>query len=292
MFNGRLEFINRLRLIIFCRSGASQIENKKYLCITLCILVIMILYYPKRALQILRHKGFIELSKASFKFIRRHLGLSKRDVSRYRLYDSYTKRLRGYRAIADPFKLVLASPDQITRYSSAFGKWESVGLIAGGNWDKEASPLKEMMKYQAIKQRFEKGLSWEETGIIDYHYERLSNSDRDSVDGCSSRSEYRQWYSEIDRLYNDIRDNGYDLEKHSPTDSIAVHIGRDGELIFAGSGCHRLCICKMLDINKIPVWIRARHKKWQDTREQIHKHGIGSSLDQELCGHPDLQDVI
>jgi len=45
------------------------------------------------------------------------------------------------------------------------------------------------------------------------------------------------------------------------TNEVLVDVSRDGELLFV-DGKHRLSIAKLLNLEKIPVLILARHKKW------------------------------
>lgn len=204
-------------------------------------------------------------------------------------------RLNGYKAIPDPFKILYVSPREIKRYSSEFGKWESVGKIQEGDWDQRATPIEQMTKYQAVKQHFCEGISWEDTGIIEHLLKKLSEENRNSIDGCRNREELIHRYGEVDELYDELENKGYKREKHSPTDYIAVHIGRDGEFIFAGSGCHRLSISKILGLNRIPVWVRARHKEWQKVREKANtantKEGVEEVLGDQL-NHPDLKGLM
>ena len=252
----------------------------------------MATYYAKRALEILREDGPVELSKSSTRFIKHYVRKkTSRNSTKIRIQNYIKHRLDGYSAIADPFKIITIYPGNVNYYTSKFGKGESVGKVSSGNWDKEAIPVEDMMKFSAVKQHFHTGVDWVDTGIIDYHCQRLAESDRTNVDGCSSRSEYIQWYKEIDDLYKDVKNHGYDREKHSSRNYIAVHIGRSGELIFAGSGCHRLSICKILDLDEIPVWVRARHKQWQELRDEIYNNGLPESR-KDLRDHPDLQDVL
>lgn len=252
----------------------------------------MLVYYAKRAFKILQEDGPAELHKASVNFLKGQIGLSKRNPTYFRRRNYFEQRLSGYSAIADPFKIITVSPGDVNRYTPEFGKWESVGLVAEGDWDKEAPPVEDMMKYRAVKKRFQEGMTWEDTGIIDYHCQRLAESDKESVDGCHNRYEYKQWYKEIDELYTNIKNNGYNEDEHGSQDHVAVHIGRNGDLLFAGSGCHRLSICKVIGVSKIPVWVRARHTKWQGLRDDIYNNGLSKEHDKELRNHPDLQDVF
>jgi hypothetical protein len=205
-------------------------------------------------------------------------------------------RLR-WRAVADPFKTVRVSPDEIDRYTDAFGKWESVGLISAGDWDRRAEPIEEFPKYRGCVDRFVHGLPWEETDVIPYVLDRIEEEGR--WDGCTTPEEVYDRYEAMDELYHSIRENGFvspvDVrpERHEDKrffDYVAVHVGRDGELIFGLSGCHRLSIAKLLDdVEEIPVWIRGRHAGWQRTREAVAGR---DSVEGPLRSHPDLQDLI
>lgn len=152
-----------------------------------------------------------------------------------------------------------------------------------------------MTKYQAVEQHFCEGVSWEDTGIIDHLLERMSEEERTSIDGCRNREELKARYDRIDELYDDLKERGYQEEKHSSTNYVAVHITRDGEFVFAGSGCHRLAISKILDLNEIPVWIRARHKEWQNVRDEAHIASSEEDIKEPLkkfLDHPDIKNLI
>jgi hypothetical protein len=180
---------------------------------------------------------------------------------------------------------------EISRYTYEFGKWESVGLIQSGNWDKHASPIAEMPKYRAVKKHFCEGVPWNETGIIDHLLKRMRDEKRDSIDNCNGRDELVNRYERIDGLYEDLRAEGYREDRHSLTDYIAVHIARDGELLFAGSGCHRLAIAKILDLDEIPVWVRARHTEWQALRETLYSTDLATNAHESLETYTDHVDV-
>jgi len=214
----------------------------------------------------------------------------------------YARNKYACEAVADPYKVVWVSPCDITRYSLAFEKWESVCRIEGGDWDLEADPLEELPKYRAVHQRYVNGLSWKETGIYDHMLKRIEKEG--VVDECTTKPELEQRYAEIDELYESIRSGGYDSTydlapprwwRFRDLDYIAVHIGRDGELIFGGSGCHRLAITHILGIERIPVWIRARHEQWQQIRDRMSRAISVDNRGEELArhsSHPDLRNIV
>jgi len=236
--------------------------------------------------------GPVEFLRSANRYLQSRLKRNRTYLrAKYRIHH----RIDGHKAAPDPFKILYVSPREIERYSSEFGKWESVGKVQGGNWDQKATPVDQMKKYQAVEQHFCNGGSWEDTGIIDHLLKRLSEEGRNSIDGCRNREELKDRYDRIDELYDELRSRGYKEKKHSPTNYIAVHISRDGEFIFAGSGCHRLSISKILDLNEIPVWVRARHKEWQNVREQAHIANTEEDVEEPLkkyLDHPDLKSLV
>lgn len=207
---------------------------------------------------------------------------------------TYTHQLNGYKAVADPFKIVRISPNRIQRYETKFGKRESIGQISGGTWDIDALELTKNKKYQAVQAHFCEGISWEETGIIDHLHNKMVEEDR-TIDGCETKVDLEARYERVDSLYKSMKENGYQEQKHGSQDYVAVQIARDGEFLFAGSGHHRLFIAKILELDEIPVWIRTRHKEWQEIREEVRDSQSVDELSKEArncISHPDLQEFV
>ena len=77
-----------------------------------------------------------------------------------------------------------------------------------------------------------------------------------------------RYNDKVDKLYDSIKKEGIILpSKDRPEiDFIYVHIGRGGEMIWTAGGNHRLFIAKLLDVDRIPVRVWWRHKKWQEIR--------------------------
>lgn len=203
-------------------------------------------------------------------------------------------RVEGYSALADPFKIVWVSPKIINKYpvhtvnqSYRIASNGTAGAVIGGDWDAEKNlhNITEHKKYRAIEQHYFEGAAWDETGIIDWYIEnkKLSKTD-ESPDEI--RKKYEKYYRSLDETYKDIKKNGYNMDKIGPLDHISVHISRDGELLFASRGWHRLSIAKLLELSEIPVLIRARHKHWQRIRELASDNPNGCEM---VATHPDLE---
>ncbi|MDZ5810495.1 hypothetical protein U4E84_03900 [Halorubrum sp. AD140] len=178
---------------------------------------------------------------------------------------------------------------------------DTVSPVLGGGWDKNLPKFEDIFPYDAFEDHFDRGVPWDETSMPAF-VERLLNVGK-TWGGCSTVEEIDERYRELDRLYEQIKNNGYRTQRDlmqtdddtalSPLGEswdepeayeIVVDIGRDGELIFE-DGRHRLAIAKLLDLDKIPVSVLVRHEDWQRVRSMV-AHRPESY---EEISHPDLQ---
>lgn len=111
-------------------------------------------------------------------------------------------------------------------------------------------------KNRAMYNHFVNGMPWEETGIIDEVLYLRSVKSRDKNLPRPTRDQVIRRYEELDRVFEDIKHNGYDKSKGAP---INVAIGADNEVFFCKNGWHRLWICQHLGVESIPCRIIARH---------------------------------
>jgi len=165
--------------------------------------------------------------------------------------------------------------------------------------------------YIAIKKHFLKGVPWEET---EYYEKKASRyNSKDSIQKFESK------LKGIDRLYESIKSHGYlsqskiheNPNKYAPSvywnennsgeiartepkyREVMVNIGRDGKIIF-DEGRHRLCTAKVLEIDKIPVRVLVRHKKWQELRKEVANAESLDELSEKALkhlNHPDMEDL-
>ena len=178
-------------------------------------------------------------------------------------------------ASPDPFKMRWVDPAAINTYTREFGTYQHLGAVRDGSWDQRTEPVAEHPKHEAVERRFVHGESWEETGIYEHMLAEIEQ--QGELDGCRTTEDVKERYEEIDRLYESITDAGYlphevvtdgdDFE--SRVDYVIVNIGRNGELIFNGTGWHRLAIAKILELDAIPVLVGVRHAKWQSLRVSL-----------------------
>ncbi|MFP9193770.1 hypothetical protein ACLI4Q_19345 [Natrialbaceae archaeon A-CW1-1] len=160
---------------------------------------------------------------------------------------------------------------------------------------------------KGIRERFIDGRDWEETEYYRHAAENLNeNEDFWRYEDIEEFKQVRCEY--VDELYAEIDENGY--RPNSPDDhdvpeqtykqmphqklEVLVTIARDGEILFR-DGHHRMAIAQILNIDRIPVNILARHRDWQRIRDEVYTADSASELSSEAkanISHPDLKDVV
>ncbi len=261
------------------------------------------MYYPKHAWEIYREDGVERLISQTKYFLRDRAVPFQFEIW---LRDS-VNQLR-YGEVPHPLSILWINPHDIKHVSRGeeLSRKFHIGKIKGGSWDKETIPVSEWRIYRGLKQRFEEGMDWEKTEYYQLGCDIIRENGR--AWNCTSPSEFlKQRCRYVDNLYESIEQNGYQrstgLEerkedpgrerdvtaRHIKTHEISISIGRNGNLMVT-QGNHRYCISRLLEIDKIPVQVLVRHKKWQQIRNNIHNFdNLPADVD---ASHPDLQDLL
>jgi len=161
--------------------------------------------------------------------------------------------------------------------------------VLKGNWDKNTSRLNKSQIYIGLIERFGKELPWEETVYYKSGVRKMNNGKKINRCNASTVSEFKEYLHDLDRLFEDIKKNGYDQES-----LIEVNIGRNGQWILQ-HGNHRTAIAKILELETIPVMVIYRHNKWQKVRQEFATTECVNELPDNLSKyktHPDLKTFI
>lgn len=95
-----------------------------------------------------------------------------------------------------------------------------------------------------MESHFLENVPWEQSGIIDHYWDRLQTEDINSIHGCQYREELLNYFEGIDELFSEILEHGFRkiprtrLWDPRDYDVVSVHIDRNDEFIFSGSGNH------------------------------------------------------
>lgn len=172
------------------------------------------------------------------------------------------------------------------------------GQIRGGDWSGKITKSEQMLnnsfKYEAVIQRFEHGEMWGNTRLFTKRHAK-DYQKRKKIHGMSNMEELEKYYEKrYDSLFRKIKENGIlpATEENPRIAPIYIHINKNGEFLYTVDGNHRLAMCKVLGIKKIPVQVWMRHKEWQQKRE-IMLGGDANSEEKRVLlekykHHPDI----
>jgi len=137
------------------------------------------------------------------------------------------------------------------------------GIVRGGDWDKNAIPIKDNEKIAACINRFSMGIDWEDTNIIRKMSIHLTKNK--TFDNCSSYEDIIERYEKLDSVFEQIKKEkrvrsakelGLGFRESG---GIYVHINRNGDPIIAG-GFHRFAMAYVLNLDTVPAMIGMVHK--------------------------------
>lgn len=220
--------------------------------------------------------------------------------NKYRKYHNMV----GYDCPTDPHQILYVDPTSVNYYVRGISKEKGVGRVEDGDWDLNKEPLENHHTYEGLYERFVLGREWKNTNYIQFIHEEKFDKGIHFY-GYENIDQYiQQRCSYVDNLYESIKRNGYsldyqsndfpdsDLRNSGHTHSLPtlVCIDRHGELL-VHDGLHRLVMSQLLNLDKIPVMVLIRHKKWQELREDSFHADFERELPELIksnMSHPDI----
>lgn len=207
-----------------------------------------------------------------------------------------------YDAPIEPYRLLRVDPDDI-EYTCAREQpmFREAGAVVDGDWDELDRRFEETDVFRAYERHFEEGVPWQETDFYGRILDELAAGQERW--NCRTVAEFEARCEQLDGLYERIESEGYRsqaellgattenfirdpdrLKTERFKDEIAVHVGRDGDLLFA-DGRNRLCMTKLIGVDEVLVRVLRRHTGWQAVRDAYVRGTL--PLD-EYPSHPDL----
>lgn len=144
-----------------------------------------------------------------------------------------------------------------------FDRTES-GHVAGGDWDLDLVPVERLAKVRLVARRMQENLSWEEVGLYRLMMRLIEKSRSGTYDGCRTLDDVVLRYERLDALIADLGAGGAFLDGRAlghvrEHGGVLVHVGREGQVIFGRTGCHRLAVARTLGLPAIPVLLGVVH---------------------------------
>ena len=192
-----------------------------------------------------------------------------------------------------------------------FDKNKDTGKVYGGDWDNSKYKFSDLDIYQAIENRIRDNMPWEETRFYKNNVSKINDPNNNQILwNCRTQGDFDSRCQYLDELISSIETQGFKqnyqvklsgeedgLHKNPDfSDEISVNVSRDGQYLFQ-DGRHRLAIAKILGVEKIPVKVHVRHKRWMEFRRfliSMTEDNAGASKQGSLYQpaiHPDLQDI-
>lgn len=209
----------------------------------------------------------------------------------------------------DDYELIQIDPKEIIYEGTLLNpKNYNPGAVVSGSWDIKRKKFENTLVFESLYNHFVEDIDWEETKKYRRDIELAEqNKKKISVRDVKIR------YNELDKIYQDIKNNGYKTQKEllesKPNETkslnddrsniilneISICIGRDGTLFRHGSGRHRLAIAKIQGLSSIPVLVQVRHCRWQSLRECLSQESSQRDdqfVKSNLRTHPDISNKL
>jgi hypothetical protein len=157
---------------------------------------------------------------------------------------------------------IFIDPKKVLHHSTAGFDRKDSGLIIEGDWDKQIEPLTRIKKIPIVYEYFEGQKTWDECGAYKNMAELMKT--HPGADGCFTEADVVKRYERLSELITHLKSGGEFLEGEGFREEggVYIHIGRQGQLIFGGGGCHRLAISQKLNIPIIPCQIGVVHAEF------------------------------
>lgn len=173
------------------------------------------------------------------------------------------------------------------------------GEVLDGDWDLDThKTLEELAPYRGLVERLVEGKPWQDTAYDAFNRYRVNRDvKRGRLAEQDVEAELERRLARLDALYERMRSEGYRSqpelaeagESKQLADEIRVAIRRDGRYLFV-DGRHRLALARILGLEKVPVYVVARHPGWLEFRASLPEERINGRVYQQI-DHPDLADI-
>lgn len=176
-------------------------------------------------------------------------------------------------------KIIYVEPNDIVyRLKSDYKNYMKGGFINWGPWNSKVEKINDNKNtvYLTVYQLFVEGVKFDQTP----QYKKMRNAVKEHLEGkcekpqeigaywCRNYNDIDIYFDKLICCYNHIKQEGYKTQKEliregayskNIDDEIKVFIDKSGSLILGGGGNHRIIICQLLGMKKIPVRLTGLH---------------------------------
>ena len=155
-----------------------------------------------------------------------------------------------------------------------------------GDWDL-VEHRNEPFRLQQFKELFVDQLPYQESASYARMLSELEQFGVTHAPKLRSKKEIDEYYAGVYELFKSMQKNGYcrrPILDHSSKreKEITVRIGRNGELMKAGEGTHRLALARLLGLESVFVIIDIVHPQWIVTSQKKYGGSVSYAIQQAL----------
>jgi hypothetical protein len=183
-------------------------------------------------------------------------------------------RVRGRSTGISPRQVFWISPHAIESMLSPRLDDEAVrGRIVPAQWDLALHPVAQLPTFAGLRQRVVDGCRWEDTILHPRNFDASADVPRE-VQRFRTMTEggFHAWSRSIDELCESLETRGWQEARALGAPffhNLSVAVTRDGVLVRARSGLHRLILAQLLDLPRIPVVLFCLHKDFPGRRAEV-----------------------
>lgn len=201
-----------------------------------------------------------------------------------------------YSNYADPDKIIWIDPLQVNGWyvKEKYSEMSFEGIVCAADWQRHIVNTNDYLiaseKFKSLHEHFVEGKSWQETPTIkrleEYDNLHLKLLKYNNIEGAIEA------HYKYDLLFESIKKNGFSPpDRKKGVGAMYINIGPKGEVLWTDDGNHRFFMALLLEIEKIPVLVLRRHKKWQRIRDKVLS-GSCPYLLKKYQNHPDIVGEI
>lgn len=211
--------------------------------------------------------------------------------SKFAIYAHWNLRSVSLEAGINPYRIYwVPTADIKVMADASFDFITATAQVTGGSWDRNPTRVEDGAYYKRFKTVFCDGTPWAQT---DYYQRQVQKIREGRSKRYATVEEFETKLEQYEHMFAEFQNGNYKLQAELAEDSgdnmigdggrtlfpsltdhtlmrheIAVNIGRDGTFL-RNDGRHRLALAHLAGLDKVPVRIVVRHKKWQQLRDEI-----------------------
>ena len=157
---------------------------------------------------------------------------------------------------------IFIDPNKVSYHSTAGFSRKNSGLVIDSCWDKQIEPLTNIKKIRIAYEFLESQKTWDECGAYKNMAELIKT--HPGTDELFTEADIVERYERLSQFIENLKsgEEFLDGEGFRENGGVLIHIGKQGELIFGGGGCHRLAISQKLNLPFIPCQIGVVHAQF------------------------------